>query len=80
VIDGLKIDSYTIEYSTDDIVYQAVTNLVESPAWTFAFDLVSARYVRFNVNGNRPEVNEMETYNASTGTATLGQGTFATTW
>lgn len=77
VVNGDKIDSYTIEYSTNDIIYYPVLNLVESPSWTFTFDAVSARYLRFNVHGNRPEVNEIETYNSVTG---LGQGIFSTSW
>jgi len=47
---------------------------VESPAWTFTFDSVSARYVKLEVYGNKPEVNELETY----GGAGLGQGKFGT--
>lgn len=78
VIDGSRIDSYTIEYSTDDITYLPVTGLVESPPWTFTFNLVSAQYLRLSVNGNRPEVMELETYNTAAGG--LGQGEFATSW
>ena len=78
--DGTKIDSETIEYSTDDVGYSAVTGLAEAPTWTFTFDPVSAQYLRLNVNGNRPEVNELETYDTSTGSTTLGQGDFLTAW
>lgn len=76
IVSGSKIDSYLIEYSTDNVTYQAVTNLVESPAWTFSFDLVTGRYLRFSVNGNRPSIVELETYNSATGG--LGQGSFST--
>ena len=75
---GTKIDSFSIMYSNDDAIYSAVTSSVESPAGTVTFDAVSARYLRFDVNGNRPEVDELETYNTSTGG--LGQGTFVTSW
>ncbi|MFC1699278.1 discoidin domain-containing protein [Candidatus Omnitrophota bacterium] len=80
VDDGTKIDSYTIQYSTDDVVYNAVTGLSESPAWTFAFNSVAAQYLRFNVNGNKPEVNELETYNTVSGSTSLGQGQFLSSW
>ena len=75
---GAKIVSYTIMYSNDDAIYSAVTNPVESPAGTVTFDAVSARYLRFDLNGNRPEVNELETYNTDAGG--IGQGTFVTSW
>ena len=78
VIDGGLIDSYAIEYSTDDITYLPVTNLVESPLWTFTFDSVSAQYLRLSVNGNRPEVNELKSYDSAE--ILLGQGTFVTSW
>lgn len=80
VVDGSKIDSYTIEYSDNDIDYSEVDNLVEDPAWTFTFDQVSARYLRFSVNGKQPAVNELETYDTSEGTTTLGKGEFVTSW
>lgn len=76
IVNGTKIDSYLIEYSADNITYQAVTGLVESPAWTFSFDLVTARYLRFSINGNRPTIVEFETYNTTV--AGLGQGSFST--
>jgi len=80
VYDGNKIDSYTVEYSTDDVVYNGVANAVEDPAGTVTFDLVEARYLRFNVNGKKPEVNELETYYTTAGAASLGQGEFVTSW
>ena len=78
--DGTKIDTYAIMYSGDDIVYQAVTNPVESPAGTITFDPVSARYFRFDVNGNRPGINELETFNVAGSEPALGQGKFVTSW
>lgn len=81
VIDGANIDSYAIEYSPDDVVpYQGVANIVELPAWTFSFDSVSARYLRLSVNGDRPEINELETYDIAGGGVNLGQGEFATSF
>jgi len=78
---GNKIDSYTIECSEDDAVYQAVTNPVESPGGIVDFDAVSARYLMFNVNGNKPEVNELESYSIAGGASTiLGRGEFITSW
>jgi hypothetical protein len=80
VIAGEKnINSASIQYSDDGSVYNSVTGLAESPAWTFSFDSVTARYVRFNmsVDGNKKaEVDELETYSASL----LGQGKFVTSW
>ncbi len=78
--DGTKIDTYAIMYSGDDIAYQAVTNPVESPAGTVTFDAVLARYLRFDVNGNRPEVIELETFDVAGSEPTLGQGKFVTSW
>jgi len=78
VVNGKKIGSYTIEYSNNDAAYKGVTNLVELPAWTCTFDSVAARYLRFSLNGKRPEVNELETYN--TAIAGLGRGEFTTMW
>ncbi|UCB57587.1 MAG: discoidin domain-containing protein [Candidatus Omnitrophota bacterium] len=78
VIDGALINSYVIEYSTNDITYLPVTGLVQSPPWTFTFNPVSAQYLRLSVNGNRPEVDELEAYN--TDNILLGQGTFVTSW
>lgn len=81
VYTSAKITTYTIQYSNDDSVYIGVTNPVENPAGTVNFDSVSARYLRFNVNGNRPSVYELETYNSAGGaTPTLGQGKFITSW
>ncbi len=61
-------------------VYQAWSNSgsFTPGSGTVTFDAVSARYLRFDVNGNRPDVDELETYNTSTGG--LGQGTFVTSW
>jgi hypothetical protein len=74
---GLSISSYSIEYSQDNIIWQPVVNPVESPRRTVNFNPVTARYLRFNVRGNRPSVMELETYNMS---MPLGQGTFTTAW
>lgn len=79
VVSGTKIDSYAIEYSDNDSSYNAVTSLVEDPAWTFTFDSVEARYLRFSVSGNRPEINELETYNTAA-PAGLEKGEFSTSW
>lgn len=80
LIDGSKIDSYMIEYSTDDVTYHAVTGIVESPAWTFTFDPVSAQYLRISLNGDKPEVKELESYNTAAGNTSLEQGAFVTSW
>jgi len=81
VYTGSNISSYTIQYSNDDVVYTNVTNPVESPSGTVNFDSVSRRYLRFNVNGHKPSVNELESYNtAGEGPITLGKGEFSTTW
>jgi len=78
VINGQKnISSSTIEYSSNDSDYDAVTNLVEDPGWTFTFDEVEARYLRFNIIATKtPEVNEIETYSVSG----IGRGEFSTSW
>lgn len=81
IYSGSKIDSYVIQYSNNDVTYTNVTNPVESPSGTVNFDSVSARYLGFNVNGNKPEINELESYNtAEEGPITLGQGEFSTSW
>lgn len=73
VIDGSKIDQYIIEYSNDNTNWNMPANMAENPAWTFIFDKVSARYLRFSVYGNRPTIVELETYGGSA----LGQGDFS---
>lgn len=81
VINGQdNISSSTIEYSSDDVNYDPVTGVVEDPGWTFAFDLVQARYLRVNMvatikKGKKqiPEVDELETYS-------FGRGRFSTSW
>ena len=82
VINGQNnINSVTIEYSNNDIAYSSVTNLTESPAWTFTFDSVTAKYLRVNMNvdsNKKAEVNELETYDTSQ--EGLGQGEFSTLW
>ncbi|MCQ9206419.1 MAG: discoidin domain-containing protein [Omnitrophica bacterium] len=80
VYDGTKIDSFSIEYSANNIAWNPVTNPVEAPAGTVSFDSVSVQYLRFNVNGNKPEINELETYDIAGGGTSLGQGTFITSW
>jgi len=81
VINGQKnINSSTIEYSTNDVAYTGVTNLVELPTWTYTFDSVTAQYLRFNMevaSNKSAEVSELETYNTAGG---LGQGLFTTSW
>lgn len=78
VINGQRnISSSTIEYSSDDSTYNAVTNLVEDPGWTFTFDEVEGRYLKFSIAATKtPEVNELETYLSSG----IGRGEFSTSW
>lgn len=81
VVNGQKnINSVTIEYSNDGTDYDEVTNLVESPAWTFTFDSVLAQYLKFNIDSTKtPEVNELETYDTNEEiSVTLGRGKFIT--
>lgn len=83
IVGGVQIITYTLEYSTNNITFYPVSNLIESPAWTFTFNAVSARYLRFNTTGNRSEVSEFQTYNSGSATgsvAGLGQGIFSTLW
>lgn len=84
VVNGQKnINSVTIEYSTNGVTYQEVTNPQESPDWTYTFDSVEARYLKLNmaVNSNKKaEINEFESYNTAAGSTTLGQGEFSTVW
>lgn len=80
---GNNINSCTIEYSNNDVDYYPVTNAVESPAGTVNFDSVSARYLRFNMvvdSSKKAEINELESYNTTAGSTTLGQGEFSTAW
>jgi len=75
-----QIDSYTIGYSDNGSSYNAVTGALESPAGTVTFDSVTARYLRLSVNGNRPSVYELETYNTAGTGVSLGQGEYSTAW
>lgn len=77
IVNVAQVTVQTIQYSTNDITYYPVSNLVESPQWTYTFDAVLARYLKFNVSGNRPEISEFKTYNSAIG---LGQGIFSTLW
>ena len=81
---GSNINSVTIEHSDNDSDYTEVTNAVEDPAGTINFDSVLVRYLRFNmdVDSNRTaDVDELESYNSAEDvSATLGQGTFVTSW
>lgn len=84
VVNGQKnINSVTIEYSNNDSDYDSVTNLTESPTWTYTFDSVEARYLKFNMavdSNKKAEVNELESYDTTAGSTTLGQGEFSTAW
>lgn len=81
IFDGSKIDSYVIEYSNDDSTWVEMSNPVEDPIGTVTFDSVSVRYLRFSVTGNKPEINEFESYYIAGGeSAILAQGTFVTSW
>ena len=84
IVNGQKnINSATIQYSNDDIVYNDVTNMIESPNWTYIFDSVEACYLKFNmtVNSNKKAtINEFESYETSGAGAILDQGEFSTTW
>ena len=88
VVNGQKnIDSVAIKYSDidsdDDDDHTSVTNLIESPAGTFTFDSVEARYLRFNMDVDSKktaEVNELESYDTSEASGSLGQGEFSTSW
>lgn len=83
IINGQNnIDSVTISYSNNDIAYSSVTNLTESPAWTFTFDSVTAQYLRVDMNvgsNKKAEVNELETYDTAK-QGLQGQGEFSTLW
>jgi hypothetical protein len=70
----------TIEYSADNVAYHEVANISELPLWTFTFDSVSAQCLKISMNGNRPEITELETYDIAEGSVILGQGEFATAW
>lgn len=80
VYDGKQISSYVIQYSNDDVTFTPVSGKVEAPVGTVSFNQVTARYLRFSINGNKPEVNELETYNTSGSIPALGQGKFITLW
>jgi len=82
IVGAKKIDpGYSIQYSYNDVAWNNVDNPVEAPAWTVTFDAPDpeARYLRIYVNGNRPEIEEFESFGAGSG-AVLGQGEYATSW
>lgn len=79
IVDAANFDSYTIEYSDDDVTYQGVTVILDAFP-TISFNSVSARYLRLNASGNRLETSELETYDVAGGGIFLGQGKFATAW
>lgn len=76
VVDGNKIDSYVVQYYNASNEWTAVTNAVGSIPGTLTFDPVTTSYLRLNVHGNKPQVNEFESYSGSG----LGQGVFVTSY
>lgn len=73
VINCANVDRYSIECSEDDSIWTMIkSSAAPPPATPIVFAIATARYVRLNVTGNRPEVNEFEVYNQ------FGQGKFTT--
>jgi len=81
IVGASKISSFSIQYSYNDVAWNNVDNPVEAPAWTVTFDALdpAARYLRINVNGNRPEMGEFQSFGGGSGVV-LGQGAYATSW
>lgn len=83
---GNEITAYEIQYSSNGSSWSAVSNAVESVSGsvtTVTFDSVSARYHRIYITASTkkdPGIKEFESYDTSTGAATLGQGKFVTAW
>ncbi len=74
VINGSNTGSYAVQYSNNGTTWTNVASPVENPAGTITFNTVSARYMRLNFSGVKPQINELQTY----GGPSLGQGKFAT--
>ena len=68
-----SVDAYSLQYSNNGSSWTLITSAgVPPPAAPITFNKITARYVRLNVLGNRPEVNELEVYSA------FGEGKFVT--
>lgn len=77
VVTGSKIDGCIVQYSNDGGFWLAVSNAVGPIPGTRTFTPVSTRYLRIFLSGEKPQVNEFESYgNASS--ASLGRGSFVT--
>jgi len=84
-----RINGVNIQYSSDGTSWNTVSGLsvVESPdkTWTANFTAIGRRYFRavFTASGasHRVSVEEMESYNTSSGSITLDDtGEFSTSW
>lgn len=73
VISCSSVNAYSLQCSDNGSSWQLVTSAAAPPPPTpLTFIKVTARYVRLNVLGNRPEVNELEIYDS------FGEGKFST--
>lgn len=73
VINCSGVNAYSLQCSDNGSSWNMIMSAaVPPPATPLTFIKTSARYVRLNVFGNRPEVNELEIYNA------FGEGKFST--
>jgi hypothetical protein len=76
IVTGSLITTCTVQYSTDTIIWTAVSNPSGTVPGTQTFTAVSARYLRLSITGNKPRVIEFQSYN--TDHPTLGRGSFVT--
>lgn len=68
-----SVDAYSLQCSDNGSSWQLIVSAaVPPPPTPLVFNNITARYVRLNVLGNRPEVNELEIYDS------FGEGKFGT--
>lgn len=83
VFDERQFSSYAVQYSSNASTWNSVTGATTTVAGnvtTVTFDGVTVRYVRLDINGNRPSVYEFETYLTTATGIGLERGEFATSW
>ncbi len=75
VVSGTKITSCVVQYSNNGSSWTNVSGASGGLPGTQTFTPVTAQFLRINVTGNKPQVNEFESYS---GAAALDQGKFGT--
>lgn len=85
VVSGSKIDACVVQYSNDGSIW---TNVSNPSSWIDAskkyppgqqtFTAIMARYLKLNITGGNPRVNEFKSYAGTGGAVTLRIGEFST--